>query len=638
MTQQPPITVPIALSCTRSAVITLPWFVQKTEYRPKPANYTPLVNGHEAFGALYDAIGNATRTIDYVCWGFQPSMYFKRDGGKSLRIGDLLIRKAKAGVKVRILCWLDSAWIAQIGEQEVPGWTEGARFMTQNEDAYQIAYDRNWYHNARLPAGGKPSGAAPAGSQMYTALRQDPYQMFGSQSFRDIGIELVTRDFSLHDREEIMYREKLMRGSGDGPTSGTIGAYGAEPSHHQKMVLIDYEAPEVAVGFVMGHNTLDAYWDDDRHSYAKKAPGQGRNGDTPRQDMSAIVAGPILEHLNDNFCWAWQRDAKEDLLAKRSGFAAQLEPRDGIGTRVMAQIARTQSQEGVRNIRTLYLQAVNNATKFTYIENQYFRWPALAEKIKSAVQAQICAGRDPAKPVHLFVVTNANRDGIGQGPGTTYDMLNSLGRADTIPVIAKEERSDALGSALQDVRKEVTAANTQMRNASSPRERADAQRAIDAAQARQAKLQQQYDDNLNAGKEVLPQPIPGLKVHVCSLVAPDSPPGSAWTPVYVHSKIMIVDDVFLTHGSANINRRSMEVDSELNICHERMDVTQPLRRHLWNIHTKGLQGAVSDSIETAAQGWEYIISQNARREKNGDAPLASLVGFMWTGASRLRLD
>jgi len=616
MTRQPPITVPIALSRTRSTVITLPWFVQKTEYRPKPANYTPLVNGHEAFGALYDAIDNATRTIDYVCWGFQPSMYFKRDGGKSLRIGDLLIRRAKAGVKVRILCWLDFAWIAQIGEQEVPGWTEGARFMTQNEDAQQIAYDRNWYHNARLPAGGKPSGAAPAGSQMYTALRHDPHQMFGSQSFRDIGIELVTRDFSLHDREEIMYREKLMRGSGNGPTSGTIGAYGAEPSHHQKMVLIDYEAPEVAVGFVMGHNTLDAYWDDDRHSYAKNAPSLGRNGETPRQDMSAIVAGPILEHLNDNFCWAWLRDAKEDLLAKRSEFAAQLEPRDKIGTRVMAQISRTQSQEGVRNIRALYLQAVNNATKFIYIENQYFRWPDLAEKIKSAVQAQICAGRDPAKPVHLFVVTNANKDGIGQGPGTTYDMLNSLGRADTIPIIAREERNDTLGSALQDARKELTAANMQKRNASSP--------------------QEQYDDNLNTGKAILPEPVPGLKVHVCSLVAPDSPPGSTWTPVYVHSKIMIIDDVFLTHGSANINRRSMEVDSELNICHERMDVTQPLRRHLWNIHTDG-RGA-QDDPEIAAKTWEDIISRNKGKQKNTETPIASLVGFMWTGASRLRLD
>ncbi|WP_309787711.1 phospholipase D-like domain-containing protein [Caballeronia sp. LZ031] len=569
-------------------------------------------------------------------------MYFKRDGGKSLRIGDLLIKKAKAGVRVRILCWLDSAWIAQISEQEVPGWTEGARFMTQNEDAQQIAYDRNWYHNALLPAGGKPSGAMPAGAQMYTALRQDANQMFGSQSFKDIGIELVTRDFSRHDREEIMYREKLLRGSGNGPTLGTIAAYGVEPSHHQKMVLIDYEAPKVAVGFVMGHNTLDAYWDDDGHSHAKKAPNLGRNGATPRQDMSAIMAGPILESLNDNFCRAWQRDAKEDLFARRDGLEKQLQLREKIGNhtlvRVMAQINRTQSQEGVRDIEALYLQAVNNATEFIYIENQYFRWPALAEKIKSAAQAQICAGRDPAKPVHLFVVTNANKDGIGQGPGTTYDMLDSLGRADTIPTIAKEERSDTLGGALLDAKKEVTAANTQMRNASGPQQQADAQRAIDAAQAKQVKLQQQYDDNHNTGKAVLPEPVPGLKVHVCSLVAPDSPAGSTWMPVYVHSKIMIIDDVFLTHGSANVNRRSMQVDSELNICHERMDVTQPLRRHLWNIHTKGLQNAVSDVADDAAQGWENIITRNASNQKNGLAPFASLIGFMWNGASRLRLD
>lgn len=642
MTEQPPITVPIALSCTRSAVITLPWFVQRTEYRPKATTYKPLVNGLKAFEALYDAIENAGKSIDYVCWGFQPSMYFRRDGGKSLRIGDLLIQKAKAGVKIRILCWLDSAWIAQIGEQEVPGWTEGARFMTQNEDARQIAYDRNWYHNARLPAGGKSPGTAPAGSQMYTALQQDPYQMFGSQSFRDIGIELVTRDFSMDERAEIMYREKLMRDAGIGPTSATIRAYGAEPSHHQKMVLIDYEAPEVAVGFVMGHNTLDAYWDDDGHSYMKKAPNVGRNGATPRQDMSAMVAGPVLEYLNDNFCWAWQRDAKEDLVTKRNGLEKRLQPRDQIGktamTRVMAQICRTQSQEGVRNIRALYLQAVNNATKFIYIENQYFRWPDLAEKIKGAVQAQICAGRNPSKPIHLFVVTNANKDGIGLGPGTTYDMLNSLGRPDTIPVIARAKRNDTLGPALLDAQKEVTAANTQMRNASSPQQQANAQGAIDTAKAKEAQLQQQYDDNLNNGKAILPEPVPGLKVHVCSLVAPDSPAGSQWMPVYVHSKILIIDDVFLTHGSANVNRRSMEVDSELNICHERMDVTQPLRRHLWNIHTKGIQDGTSDDPNLAAAAWEYIINRNAGKRKSGETPLASLVGFMWTGSSRLRLD
>jgi len=636
MTQQQPITVPIALSCARSATLTLPWFVQRTEYNPAPANYKPLVNGEEAFGALYDAIDKATCTIDYVCWGFQPSMYFKRDGGKSLRIGDLLIEKAKAGVKVRILCWLDKAWIAQISEQEMPQY-DTMRYMTQNEDAQQTAYDRNWYYCARRPPGALPPAAATAGSQMYPQLKANPWPLLGSQSLKDIGIELVTRDFSLHDREEIMYREKLMRDAGIGATLPTIAAYGAEPSHHQKMVLVDYEAPEHAVGFVMGHNTLDAYWDTDAHGHVKKAPNLGRNGATPRQDMSAIVAGPLLASLNDNFCGAWLRDANEDLLARRHALKDKLEPRDSVGMRVMAQINRTQSQEGVRNIESLYLQTVSNATKFIYIENQYFRWPDLAAKIKSAVQAQITCGRDPAKhgSIHLFVVTNANKEGIGQGPGTTYDMLDSLGRADTMPAVAREEHADALHSELSDAQKQVTAANMQLRNARGAQEQAAAQQALDNARAKASTLHRQIDENTK--NVVIPQPLSGLKVHVCSLVAPDSPPGN-WMPVYVHSKIMIIDDVFLTHGSANINRRSMQVDSELNICHERMDVTQPLRRHLWNIHTGGVANGASDVPKLAFDAWDDAIRQNASNQKNGLAPIASLTGFMWTSNSRVRID
>jgi hypothetical protein len=82
----------------------------------------------------------------------------------------------------------------------------------------------------------------------------------------------------------------------------------------------------------------------------------------------------------------------------------------------------------------------------------------------------------------------------------------------------------------------------------------------------------------------------------------------------------------------------MEVDSEPNICHERMDVTQPLRRHLWNIHTGGERNGASDDSKLAAVAWEYIIPENARNQTNGLAPIASLIGFTWTGASRLRLD
>jgi phosphatidylserine/phosphatidylglycerophosphate/cardiolipin synthase-like enzyme len=632
MTQQP-IVVPIALSQTRSAVITLPWFVQRTEYRPKGANYKPLVNGEAAFGALYDAIDNATRTIDYVCWGFQPSMHFRRDGGKSLCIGELLINKAKQGVKVRILCWLDSAWAAQFSEQPMPMYNL-YRQLSQNEDRKQRTYDWNWYFRARQPASSAVDPSRLLRAQRIKAgLQQLDEQLrrqgtlppnsgpsFDATPLRDIGIELVTRDFSAAERDEIEYREKLARQSDAKLTAGQILAYKYEASHHQKMVLIDYEAPEVAVGFVMGHNTLDAYWDDDAHHCVRKAPNRGRNGATPRQDMSAIVAGPILEDLNDNFCRAWERDANEDLRTSRQALKDKLAPRDNVGARVMAQICRTQSQEGVRDIKPLYLQAVSNATKFIYIENQYFRWLELAEKIKSAVQAQIAEGRDPAKPVHLFVVTNASKEGVGVGAGSTYDMVNCLGRADTMPAVARLEQRDSL-------REQLDAAERSKAVAPTAAQRDAAQQKIDA-------LKRQIEDAEN--EPVMPAQIPGLNVHICSLIAPDSPPGSTWMPVYVHSKIMIVDDVFLTHGSANINRRSMEVDSELNICHERMDVTQPLRRQLWGIHTNG-QGA-QDDPQAAGEVWERIIKRNSRKDSGHLPPIASLIGFMWTSGNRLRLD
>ena len=36
-------------------------------------------------------------------------------------------------------------------------------------------------------------------------------------------------------------------------------------------------------------------------------------------------------------------------------------------------------------------------------------------------------------------------------------------------------------------------------------------------------------------------------------------------PVYIHSKLLLVDDGFLSVGSANMNNRSMGLDTELNV-------------------------------------------------------------------------
>ncbi|EPM53178.1 putative phospholipase D family protein [Pseudomonas syringae pv. actinidiae ICMP 19071] len=75
--------------------------------------------------------------------------------------------------------------------------------------------------------------------------------------------------------------------------------------------------------------------------------------------------------------------------------------------------------------------AANNVTQFIYIENQYFRWPPLAELIKKSAVTQTCWGRDPALhgSIHLFVITNDTKEAMGLGTVKTQEMLASLGRA-----------------------------------------------------------------------------------------------------------------------------------------------------------------------------------------------------------------
>lgn len=125
--------------------------------------------------------------------------------------------------------------------------------------------------------------------------------------------------------------------------------------------------------------------------------------------------------------------------------------------------------------------------------------------------------------------------------------------------------------------------------------------------------------------------VPGLKIHICTLVAPDSHPDN-WLPVYVHAKLMTVDDAFMTLGSANVNIRSMNVDSELNICHENSDITKPLRKKLWGLHTNGAGDL--DDYASSFKAWGTILDRNKTLNNKGMKPIASLVRFERTSDNR----
>ncbi|WP_145500744.1 phospholipase D-like domain-containing protein [Yersinia similis] len=632
------IVVPVATVDTNQCTITPPWFVQDTEFQPTQATYKPLVNGEEAFSAVHNAIANAKKSVDIICWGFQPSMYFIRDG-KAPSIGELLINIAREKeVQVRILGWESPFNSAGIGDEaNLPG--KGAIRIKdragQNASDEQYAYDRRWFtdHSYTGEMTDLVAGRmGPIGRAVQADMR--------NAKLRSLSPVFVSRGFDATDRAELAYR--AARQAIDPDISGlTVTTMVVSVTHHQKTVLVDYELPEHAVGFVMGHNMLDEYWDTDAHSAqhrtsSKPAPNAGPRGDQPRQDISSCVTGPILEHLHENFATAWRKETRRDLLKLRNAkeVAKQLRPRTDYGTPLMAQLLRTQPQEGKRDIETLYLKAVNNATQFIYIENQYFRWPPLAEAIKKAAEVQTAAGRDPGQhgALHLFVVTNVTDQGIGAGTVNTQRMLDSLGRADTIPEVTKLRKIEKL----KDERLGESAFPPLFYIDPS-----DANRhALEALQHSQNRLKKQAEFEQKAEEikdsTIVPESRPGLKVHICSLVALDSPPDN-WMPVYIHSKLMIINDVFTTHGSANINTRSMQVDSEMNIAHDWASVTQTLRRRLWNLHTNK-QGAQDDPAK-AFEAWEKLISKNNDLQGSGtDQPKAPLIKFLYNEPTLKDLD
>lgn len=239
------------------------------------------------------------------------------------------------------------------------------------------------------------------------------------------------------------------------------------------------------------------------------------------------------------------------------------------------------------------------------IKNQFRKFmplagdaPCIGELPKAKVKPGIHG------PLHLFVITNASEDSVGSGAVNTQRIQRIEAVKQNAPPRPTFEPHDRVG------------------------------------QQELARWEAELEWQARAIKDstVQQEERPGLKVHLCSLVAPDSPAGQRWMPVYVHSKLMIIDDVFTTQGSANINTRSMQVDSELNIAHEWASVTRGLRRRLWEMHTGGM--GAQDDPGLAFKEWQDIMKENKDRqkEKGMGTPYASLVEFYYDKATLKDID
>ena len=695
------------------ATVNFNWFLKDaekfengTQSEPVPATFKALVNGKEAFEELHDRIANAQHSIDIAIWGFQPSMYFKRDG-KSPCIGDLLIQKALEGKKVRILVWSLPGNIQTFSEANLGNKPGVLKNKVAGVTSEQLDYDRWWYEAIQgeldeVIVNAKTDGIV----HVWEAHEIEKHEKLVEFTKSPKRTNLIYKNREVAPQNEDFKPRILPDGRKvnhsfedtelpDGKGTLTDGSYDFAlkkfKSHHQKTVLIDYEDPDLAVGFVLEHNMVDNYWDDSNHSLKTTLPNKGKNSPTPLQDVSSIVTGQVLWDINHNFCQSWDRQNNKQwgkdpvdigITGKRQSFTRDhYQPNPSLvddSKLVMAQIVRTYDQPNIEDIMKVYLKNIKQTTSYIYTENQYFRFPPLVREFISHWETIKNNGRTEG-PIHWFTVTNSSDEGIGAGTYTTNEMFKLLGKQDVMPGVARNIKLNELEAQLgmakrSEVRlynesmKAPTAEGKAVAAAEFEKNQQEIQRIekeigeIKAKQHEEQKTQEagkagptkkegelnqiesselgQEEPNLTKelGYEI--RDTPGIKAHICTLVA-----DNAWQEVYVHSKVTIMDDTFTIISSANLNTRSMEKDTELGIILQTGEVARNLRKRLWSLHTKKNAAANPDGMhdynvaKNAFDVWIKLLEDNrqAKKEKSSK-PLYPLRQFFRPNPKVSKLD
>jgi len=104
-------------------------------------------------------------------------------------------------------------------------------------------------------------------------------------------------------------------------------------------------------------------------------------------------------------------------------------------------------------------------------------------------------------------------------------------------------------------------------------------------------------------------------------------------PLYVHAKVGIVDDAWLTVGSANLNDHSLFNDTEMNVVTCDPLLVRDTRLRLWSEHLElpasEISGAPSHVIDEL---WRPIAAEQLARVRRGDPPTHRLLAL--PGVSR----
>jgi phosphatidylserine/phosphatidylglycerophosphate/cardiolipin synthase-like enzyme len=279
------------------------------------------------------------------------------------------------------------------------------------------------------------------------------------------------------------------------------------------------------------------------------------------------------------------------------------------------QIVRTQPEEDDFTIKDIYFNATRVAaagTGYLYLENQYFQYEEWAKHLL-AVRKKVIAGwnRNCGKigkgaeeiPVmHVFVVIPAPE--AAEMIPRTYETLATLGQQDGLTGQVKMiDEFNGVSNTKQPEGKQPAFRGVSVTRVTVP-EVVTAANKIDKPSA--LILEKTY----------------GLKVCVAVLNACGyNLARREWhyREIYIHSKLLLIDDGFFTLGSANLNQRSMAADSEINLATNDPRHATALRKRIWTqLATEKNNGgnATPQEIEDTFINWVNLMKKNKDRQKS----------------------
>lgn len=243
------------------------------------------------------------------------------------------------------------------------------------------------------------------------------------------------------------------------------------------------------------------------------------------------------------------------------------------------QLLRTQPLHGEKAIKECYANLTRQMVHYIFIQNQYIQYKPWAEHLLACVGRLRTAGY--RKPVYVFILTSTpEKDGMDR---PTYDVASTLGLSHTMRV----EHIEALENARKkDVKPPI------------------------------------------AAEELA---VNGINVFMGSLWTCADANGKLrpkdYEEIYIHSKVAIVDDAAFTIGSANLNLRSMALDSELNVLSDAKDVAYQLRADLF-VQCSGQAGPEQfGDMSGTFDKWKEAASNNLRLKNSGACLLGQLLPF-----------